>query len=112
MSKKIYLAGPMKGIPDYNYPAFAEAAQKLRDEGHEVFSPAEADIEKWGSKEACHAHFDRDRLGALRIALGQDLAYITGHATAIAVLPGWENSKGVAAELATAKALGIEEIYL
>ena len=108
----IYLAGPMKDIPDYNYPAFAKAAFELRKEGHDVFSPAEADVEKWGSKEACHAHFDRDRLGALRIALGQDLAYITTHADAIAVLPGWENSKGVAAELATARALGLEEIYL
>jgi hypothetical protein len=115
---KIYLAGPMTGIPEFNYPAFHAAAAQLRAEGHEVFSPAEADNRRHGvdiskgnatgdPKQAAAEHgFDR------RIALAEDLAWICAEADAIAVLPGWENSKGANAELATAYALGLHVMLL
>jgi len=41
----IYIAGPMRYLRYYNHPAFAFAARKLRADGHEVFSPAERDLE-------------------------------------------------------------------
>lgn len=37
---KIYIAGPMTGIPDYNRPAFNEYAAKLVEQGHTVLNPA------------------------------------------------------------------------
>jgi hypothetical protein len=44
MSKqKVYIAGPMRGIPEYNFPAFLEAAKFLRGMGYHVFCPAELD---------------------------------------------------------------------
>lgn len=115
---RIYLAGPMRGISQFNFPAFHAAAEKLREDGHEVFSPAERDEERHGkdftsnNATGCEALAVKEHGFSLREALGADLAYICGHADAIALLPGWEKSKGVASELATARALGLEEIYL
>ena len=40
---RLYLAGPMTGLPLWNFPAFATAAAALRADGHTVFSPAEHD---------------------------------------------------------------------
>lgn len=103
---KVYLAGPMSGIKDYNFPAFFEGEKILRDMGHEVFNPAQNDLDNWGDLEGVKKHAN------YRDCLGQDLRWICYEAEAIALLPGWENSKGVKAELATAQAIGIEVIYL
>ena len=43
---QLYLAGPMRSIKDFNFPAFNAAAAKLRAAGHEVFNPAEKGLEK------------------------------------------------------------------
>lgn len=114
---KIYIAGAMRGIPYFNYPAFNAAAKKLRDEGHIVFNPAERDIERdgknWGDAHKNGSLEDAQKDGfCLRTALGDDLAWICGEADAVAMLPGWEKSKGANAERATAEALGLEIIYL
>src|SRR5690606_41767260 len=38
-----YLSGPMSGYPQYNFPAFAKAAETLRGFGYNLVSPAELD---------------------------------------------------------------------
>jgi hypothetical protein len=38
---KLYLAGPMTGIPDFNFPRFHAEAARLRALGYEVVNPAE-----------------------------------------------------------------------
>lgn len=102
----VYLAGPMTGIPNYNFPAFMEAAAKLRDLGLSVFNPAEKDLEEWGTIEEVLKNAN------YRDCLRKDLNYLLDHADAIALLPNWENSKGVAAEVALAKALKLPIMYL
>ena len=115
---KIYLAGPMRGIPHLNYPAFAAARTKLRAGGHEVFCPAEHSLKQHGQEfadgnfDGCARQAERDYGFSLRRTLGEDLAWLCAHAEAIALLPGWERSLGAPAEHAAALALGLDKIYL
>jgi nucleoside 2-deoxyribosyltransferase len=98
---KVYLAGPMRGYPGHNHPAFHDAAAALRAAGHEVFSPPE------------HSPADPDEANAqIRSLLGADLAWITATAEAVVLLPGWERSKGALAEAATADAIGVRTYAL
>jgi hypothetical protein len=112
---KIYVAGPMRGIRDFNFPAFHQAAFQLRMLGHEVFNPAEKDEEQYGTdigKSETGDEAEAEAKGfSLREALAMDLDWICRHADAIYMLRGWENSKGAAAEHATAIALGLEVMY-
>lgn len=112
---KIYLAGPMRGYPKFNFPAFEHGAQVLRAQGHTVFSPAENDKAKYG-----HDFGNNVVLGDaktetpefdLRAALAADTHWIATQADAIALLPGWEKSTGAFAEWALARALGLEIWY-
>lgn len=115
---KLYLAGPMRGIPHFNFPAFMAGAHLLRAQGHEVFNPAEKDIERHGADVSAgnltgdEVQAEREHGLTIRVALGHDLAYICAEAEGIALLPGWENSKGATAEHATAVALGLHVIRI
>jgi hypothetical protein len=115
---KIYLAGPMQGIPEFNFPAFNAMAHGLRQSGNEVFNPAERDIERHGGVDISKGntagsldHAVTEHKFSLRDALRDDCTYICDHAEAIVLLPGWENSKGAQAEHRLAVALGLELIY-
>ena len=113
---KIYIAGPMRGIKEFNFPAFFKAAQQLRADGHEVFSPAERDIALHGDQiwkdrsgdltEISHIGF------SLREAIADDLNWICRNGDAVALLPGWEKSSGATLEKATADFLKLQVIYL
>lgn len=106
---KIYLAGPMRGYPEFNFPAFDGAALELRQLGHHVFNPCDRDRAVHGVSVnasptgdlADVPHFD------LRSALKDDTTWICENADAVVVLPGWEVSKGASAEVALGRALGL-----
>ena len=110
---KLYLADPMRGIPEFNFPAFHAGASRLREAGHIVFSPAERDIAvtgvdiSKGNATGDNALAEAQHGFNLREALKDDLEFICLEADGIALLPGWENSKGAIAERATALALGL-----
>lgn len=115
-AKKIYLAGPMRNLPYFNFPAFFEAAKKLREQGHIVFNPADRDVSKYGEEvyasptgnleDVKHLNF------SLRDSLAADTAFICREADAVYLLPGWENSKGARAERGLAECLGLEIVEL
>lgn len=116
--RKIYLAGPMRNIPHFNFPAFHQATEKLRALGFYVFNPAEADVNRQNDDAfvALNTTGDLDKAAErgfdLRSALAEDTAFISKEADLIAMLPGWERSKGAIAEKALATALGLDVIYL
>lgn len=115
---KIYLAGPMRGIPEFNFPTFHFAAKILREQGHEVFNPAERDNEHHGTDISAGNATGSEELAkeqhgfSLRDALAADCKFICEQADAIAMLPGWEGSSGARAEHALSVALGHKVMYL
>lgn len=88
---RVYIAGPMTGIADANYPAFHRAAALLRACGFEVESPAEA-----------KPPADPTWLNWMRQAIPQMLS-----CDAVVVLPGHSESAGACAEVALANKLGL-----
>ena len=115
---KLYLGGPMRGYPLFNFPMFHEAAAVLRAQGHEVFSPAEKDNERHGTDISAGNETGDEEIAAakfgfnLRVALGEDLNWICKHADGVALLPGWAASKGACAERAAAVALGLPIFFI
>lgn len=104
----VYLAGPMTGIAEFNFPAFDAAAEALRDRGHVAFNPAENDRDKHGfDPTGMTGHEDLTGILDRRKALGDDLAWICAEADVVAPLPGWQWSTGARAEVAVARALNI-----
>jgi hypothetical protein len=89
----VYLAGPMTGLPNMNHPAFNTAAEKLRLAGHKVINPAE---------------FDPQGEDSWYVGMRLDIAWIAAHCHAIAILDGFEASKGANAEMVVAMALGLD----
>jgi|688.fasta_scaffold00210_36 hypothetical protein len=103
---KVYLAGPMTGLPLFNFPAFDEAESRLRGLGHDVINPAQLDRDV-GFNPATTVVSET----FLRDALRRDLSALCD-ADAIAMLPGWEQSGGARVEWTLATHLGLKVVYL
>ena len=114
---KIYVAGPMRGYEQFNFPAFAAATDYFRSLGWEVLNPAEKDDEVHGKEMATTnltgsiEEAEKNFGFSLRDALAYDLSWICKNATHIYMLKGWEKSRGAMAEHATAVALDLEIMY-
>lgn len=89
----IYLAGPMSGLPDSNYPAFNSEAARLREKGFDVRNPAEGP--------ECFSWADYMR-NALIMMMQCDT---------IRLLPNWTSSKGALLEAHIAEQLGMKFVY-
>lgn len=93
---KVYIAGPMSGLPDFNYPAFHEAAKALQAVGHTYHNPANAESLNTTGKPQSWDWYMRHAITMLV------------HAEGVALLPGWEKSKGATLEHLIALQLGME----
>lgn len=90
---RIYLSGPMTGLPECNFPAFHAEAARLRGLGYEVVNPAE--LNPLESQSSWHQCMRND----LRALMDCDT---------IAMMPGWINSSGAHLEMHIAHRIGIE----
>lgn len=94
--RTLYIAGPMTGIEDYNRPAFFDAEGKLRDQGFLVINPAIIRKHRDTLKgDQIWQYYMRE---ALKLLLS---------AKEIALLPGWQDSRGAKLEALTAQHLGM-----
>lgn len=94
---KLYLAGPMTGIENLNFPLFNAEAARLRSLGYEVINPAEIN---GGADEivACAAMTPEQLKAHWRACMRRDIAELT-LCDGIALLPGWLESKGARLEV-------------
>lgn len=88
--KRVYIAGPMRHWPDENFPAFHDAAKKLRDLGYNIFNPAEGLPSGKSFSEY----------------MRQDLPELFA-CDAVVVLEGWDCSRGAILEVSVARGLGL-----
>lgn len=102
-----YIAGPMRGYPQFNFPAFDDAKLRGQSLGWKVISPADMDrstgfdpnvpVEITPDMSREFFRRDMEAVGNLRAESGD----------AIAMLPGWEKSTGASCEHQAALWLGL-----
>ncbi len=87
---RIYVAGPMTGLPGLNKETFKAAKDRLIYQGHNVMNPADLPpgFEETHYMDICMA--------------------MVRSCEAIFMLPGWKTSEGAVAEMNLAKKLGLE----
>jgi len=114
-----YIAGPMRGVKQYNFPMFDATADHLKNCGYKVINPAQMDrdngldpVQRPGELEAymkrpdaVHSVVERD-IGAI-----QTLTKENGDG--LCLLPGWQKSQGARMEVNLAIWLGLHflEVY-
>lgn len=95
MKHRIYIAGPMRGMPEHNFPAFERAAEQLRADGWTVCSPVDVGRLFANDPSVHGSEYIREDLMHLVRCQG------------IALLPGWSRSVGARCEVAVAITLGL-----
>lgn len=91
MKKRLYLCGPITGLPNHNRDAFNDAASALRSAGFDVFNPVENGV-------PVDAPWEQH----MRADIAQMMA-----CDGLAVLPGSDFSRGAKIEIELAIQLRI-----
>ncbi|MGI6558284.1 MAG: DUF4406 domain-containing protein [Limnochordia bacterium] len=90
---RLYIAGPMTGHPEFNFPAFHDAARRLRQQGYDVCNPAEMETEDTTKPWAFYAR--------------RSVGLLVQDCDAVLLLSGWSDSRGALLEAVVARALGL-----
>ena len=98
--KPFYLAGPMSGIPQFNFPLFYRATADLRAAGYNIISPAELDAQHGVDTQAM-ASKDGDASKLTQTwgdLLARDVKIVSDVAQGVIFLPNWWTSRGAKLE--------------
>lgn len=109
---KVYIAGPMRGIHLFNFPAFDEAAEQVRLEGHTPINPADIDRDHGFDPSSLPSDWDWDEIPDdldLHDIIKRDTDALH-QCDAIWLLKGWRDSSGAQAEYHIAKWRGMQII--
>lgn len=102
---RLYISGPVTGIPNYNREAFEEARRKLWHECKGYIADIPHDFVGEGTP-----HYEAMALLLNRLT-DRTYSYSKGKRAnlydGLALLPGWEQSEGAKLEKAVAEACGI-----
>lgn len=101
---RLYVSGPMTGLPEHGFPAFHAAAAKLRELGHEVIDPAEETLAEYGTLD------DAAKI-PWEVHLRRDIALLMT-CDVIVMIDGWRDSKGARLERKVARAVGLRSATL
>jgi DNA polymerase III epsilon subunit-like protein len=93
--KSVYIAGPMRGIPNLNFPEFDRTEALWRGRGFGVVNPAQLDREHGYIPVGGQTHFANL---SIEEAMSRDIPAVTG-TSGIALMRGWEKSQGAKMEL-------------
>lgn len=104
---QVYIAGPMRGEPDWGFPAFHRAERQLQEKGFETVNPARQESHSITGRPLRH------KIPSIWGGTGADS--LAGEimrndfkalldCQAIVLLPGWTESQGALLELAVATA--------
>lgn len=96
-----YIAGPMRGYEQWNFPAFDAARDARLEKGIQVISPADLDRARGITEET--TDFSP---GDFEVAMRID-TYAVLSCTGIFMLKGWSESTGAKYELMLAQQLGL-----
>ena len=110
---RIYISGPMRHRRHYNFPAFDEAAERVRAQGNKAGNPADLDREMGFDPSGLPDDWDWSEYPPGTDAgefVDRDLDALAT-CDAILMLPGWEKSKGATAEHAVAEWRGLTVLY-
>jgi hypothetical protein len=91
---RLYVAGPMTGIPQNNYPEFFNVERYLRDRGYDILNPAR--IDQLYNQSLAPRPWNWYMRKAIHMLVSCD---------GVATLPGWRQSRGASLEVDVARRL-------
>lgn len=108
----LYLAGPMTGLPKFNFPSFVAATKELRKTGYTIITPVESDSPEvqeaaWLSETGDHADLPRGGAGSDPLVTALKNVEDISKCAGVALLPSWYKSAGTRMEVETAHRFGI-----
>lgn len=106
----VYIAGPMSGHEDWNFPAFFSAEEEIKDLGYQAINPARSDgetveeaLKSAGSPDKPNFTWEHYMRRDLPMVMASDI---------VCLLPGWQTSRGARLESYVATELGIPLMIL